>query len=157
MNNIFLALLNKAYVFLKFRPRTKKEVRNYLLKKIKTNNFSSSDVEKVIKRLEEENLIDDQKFLSWFVEQSFQNKPKSLFLLKKELIRLGVEESLVENFFLEHSFDERELAFKALLAKWKHFKNLPKEKIFVRAINFLRGRGFSFEVSKKVFDKINQR
>lgn len=149
-------LTNKAYFFLKFRPRTKKEIINYLLKKIKNHNFSIDDINKVIKRLEEENLINDQKFISWFVEQRCLGKPKSQFFLKKELIRLGIEENLIEKFFLEYPLNEEQLAFKALLSKWKHFKNLPKDKIFEKAINFLIRRGFSFDVGKKAFEKLNQ-
>ncbi len=154
MNNDLLPLLNKAYFFLKFRPRTKREIKNYLLKKIKNRHFSTDDVEKVVKELEEENLINDEEFVSWFVEQRKTTRQKSQYVLKKELLRLGVEEELIEKYFLEHPVDEEELAFKALSSKWSRFKDLPEEKRFQKAVNFLLRRGFSFQVSKKIFDKL---
>lgn len=147
-------LLNQAYFFLKFRPRTKKEVKNYLLKKIKNRHFSEAEVEKVIKKLEEENLINDQEFISWFVEQRKVGKPKGQFLLRKELQQLGAAEELVERYFLEHPFNEEEAALKALLPKWSRLKNLPLEKCFQKAVNFLLRRGFSYEVAKKTFQSL---
>ncbi len=147
-------LLNLAYFFLKFRPRTEKEIEQYLFKKAKKRHFSVNEIEKVIKKLKEENLINDKEFINWFVEQRKTNKPKSQYVLKRELIRLGIKEDLIDKYFLDHPINEEDLAYKALLSKWSSFKNLSSEKRFQKAINFLFRRGFNFEVSKKTVKKM---
>ena len=43
MNEDLIPLLDKAYFFLKFRPRSEKEVRDYLYKKIANKNWSRED------------------------------------------------------------------------------------------------------------------
>lgn len=149
-----LSLLNKAYFFLKFRPRSEKEVRNYLYKKIKSKHWSSLDADRVLEELKKEGLIDDKKFIDWFVEQRNAAKPKSRFALKNELLRFGIAKELIDQYFLEHPADEGELALKALLSRWSRFKNLPSEKRFKKAASFLLRRGFGFEVVRKTIEKM---
>ena len=73
MDDDLQTLLNYAYFFLKFRPRTKKEVRAYLLKKIKKRHWSTDDVEKAIKQLEEQNKI-VEKILCQLKEEKLNAK-----------------------------------------------------------------------------------
>src|SRR3989344_2821902 len=118
------ALLNYAYFYLKFRPRSKKEVFNYLLKKIKKRHWSTDDVEKVVERLEEQNFINDKEFVKWFVEQRIIGKPKGKFVLKAELLRFGIPKELIDGYLEEHPLEEEDLAFRALKSKWNRLKNL---------------------------------
>src|SRR3990167_7384562 len=91
-------LLNSAYFYLKFRPRSKKEVHDYLLKKIKKRRWSTDDVEKVIEQLEEQNFINDKEFVRWFVDQRNRSKPKGKFVLKAELLRFGIAKDLIDQY-----------------------------------------------------------
>src|SRR3989344_6971885 len=111
-------LLNYAYFYLKFRPRTKKEVHDYLLKKIKKRHWSTDDVDEAIKQLEEQNLINDREFVKWFVEQRIIGKPKGKFVLKAELLRFGIPKELIDGYLEEHPLEEEDLAFRALKSKW---------------------------------------
>ncbi len=149
-------LLNYAYFYLKFRPRTKKEVRDYLYKKIKNRHWSRDDADKVLKRLEEQDFIDDKKFVEWFVEQRNILKPKSEFAIRAELYKYGVEKDVAENYFQEKPLAEDELAEKALRSRWGRFKLLTKEKRFPKALSFLLRRGFSFAVAKIVIEKLER-
>ena len=137
-------LLNKAYFFLKFRPRTKKEMRDYLYKKIKKRHFSRDDADKVIADLEEQGLVDDKAFVEWFVEQRVRGKPKGSFVLKGELLRLGIGKELIESYLLENPLNEEDLVFRALKSKWQRFKNLSKKERFEKAVAFLTPPRFSF-------------
>ena len=147
-------LLNRAYFYLKFRPRTKKEVRDYLYKKIKSRYWSQDDAEKVIKILEGEGLLNDEEFTRWFVEQRNILKPKSVFALKQELIRFGVSKDLIERYFETNELNEEKLAEEALSKRWRIFLDLDKKKRFEKAASFLARRGFSFEVIKKTISKM---
>lgn len=156
MNEDLQNLLNYAYFFLKFRPRTKKEIKNYLLKKIKTRHWSTDHVEEVIKDLEEQDLINDKNFVAWFIEQRNSAKPKSEFVLRHELLRHGINKELIEEYFNKNPQDEDALAEAALKPKWHRFKNLPKEKSFQKAVGFLARRGFSYGIAKSTIQKLRE-
>jgi regulatory protein len=148
-------LLNKAYFFLKFRLRTKKELQEYLLKKSRNKDYSFSDIKTVVDQLEKQGLINDQEFIKSFVSQRLLFKPKSQFLLEKELLRLGVEKKDIDDYFAQNPIDEKKLAMKVLLKAWHRFKNLPNEKKFKKAVDFLLRRGFGYETATDVFKKLN--
>ncbi len=152
-NDDLQSLLNYAYFYLKFRLRTKKEIRDYLLKKIKKRHWSHDHVEQVIKNLEEQGLINDDEFIRWLVESRNKAKPKSVFVLRRELRRFGVEQERIDNYFEKNSLDEEALAQKALMARWQRYSNLDKRARFEKAAQFLLRRGFNFDVIKKTIAK----
>jgi len=146
-------LLNYAYFFLKFRPRTKKEVNDYLNKKSKKYHFSQEIITEVIKQLEEESLVNDKSFISWFVDQRSRSKPKSRFILTSELLRLGAKKDQVDQYFSEHEIDEYALASLAAQRKLRSLTHLSFEKQKEKLTSFLLRRGFSFEIIKQVIQK----
>lgn len=154
MNNDLLILLNKAYFYLKFRPRTEKEVRNYLYKKIKTKHWSFNDVDNVIKKLKEEDLINDKKFIDLFVRDRLTLKPKGKRILIQELRQKGVNDELIEKYFSKNPINEEELALQILKKRWLRFKNLDSQKRFEKSARFLMSRGFDFNLIKKTIEKL---
>lgn len=150
-------LFNKAYFFLKFRIRSEKEIRDYLYKKIAKTHFSRKDVETVINKLKEQELIDDQKFIDTYVKDRLAINPKSEKILKKELAQKGINKNLIEKYFLENQIDEEKNAFLILQKKWSRFKNLDKKKQFEKSIRLLLSRGFSYELAKKAFEELNKK
>lgn len=147
-------LLNYAYFYLKFRPRTKKEIRDYLNKKIEKRHWPRDLVEKVIKDLEERSLINDKEFVKWFIEQRNLSKPKSRFILKGELLRFGVAKELIDEYFDTNPQPEEELALQALQSRWHRFRPLPKKERFEKSASFLTRRGFSFDIIRKVINTL---
>lgn len=147
-------IFKKACFFLKFRPRTEKEIKGYLIKKTKV---PLKIIEDVIKKLKEEDLINDEKFIEWFVDQRKIFRPKSVWVLKKELSKLGISKDLINNFFEKKHLNEEELAIKALQKRWESFKKLPQKIKYKKTISFLIRRGFSFDISQKVFKKMEER
>lgn len=154
MNSDLLGLLNKAYFYLKFRPRTEKEIRSYLYKKIKTKHWSKDDVEKVIEKLKKEDLIDDKKFIDLFVRDRLALKPKGKKVLIQELRQKGISDELIENYFSKNQINEEKLALEILKKRWLRFKNLDSQKRFEKSARFLISRGFDFNLVKKTIDKL---
>lgn len=149
--------LNRAYFYLKFRPRTKQEVRLYLQEKSeKFYRWSFDVIETVLRMLEKEGLIDDRKFIEAFVASRIAIKPKGEFVLLRELMRLGVGKDLLEEYFSQNPQDEEELAKKALWSRWPQFKKLDKKNRFKKAAQFLLRRGFSFSIAKKVIERFEE-
>jgi len=149
-------LFNKAYFFLKFRPRTKKEMRDYLYKKIEKRWFSRSHADKVVAILEERKLIDDNAFVEWYLDQRARSKPKGSYVLKGELLRLGIDKDLIDKILLENPLQEENLAQSALQKKWHRFKNLSKKERFEKAAAFLSRRGFPFDSVRSTIEKLEE-
>ncbi len=148
-------LFNLSYFYLKFRPRTVKEVRDYLYKKIKTKHWSRDDVEKVIKHLLKQKFLDDKGFINYLVASRTRTKVKGVFAIKQELLKYGVDKKLIDDYFDKTEINEEALAEKTLSSRWPRLKTLPKQKRFEKAIGLLQRRGFNFEVSRKTVEKLS--
>jgi len=150
----FQNLLNYAHFFLRFRPRTEKEMRDYLNKKILSRYWSRDDVDRAIAVLKEQNLINDKEFVCWFVDQRKSGNPKGKFVLRGELLRYGLDKQLIDNYLSENPLDEEALANQALISRWPRFNNLSKEKRWQKASQFLLRRGFGFYIIRKTIEKL---
>ena len=148
--------LNRAYFFLRFRPRTEKEVADYLYKKADTYHWKPSIVQKVVDSLKENKYIDDENFVEWFVNGRNSQKPKSAFALTHELQKYGVNKDVIANFFQSNPVDEEELALSALRRRWQRFEYLDKSERFKKSAAFLSSRGFSFEIIRKTVQTLEQ-
>ncbi|MBW7959867.1 hypothetical protein B6D29_04975 [Microgenomates bacterium UTCPR1] len=155
-NDDLIVLLNKAYFYLKFRPRTEKEVREYLYKKIKTTHWSRDDADKIIDELKSQGLIDDKKFVELFVKDRINLKPKGKKLLTYELKKKGIDDNLIENYFFNNVLDEENLALKILKKRWSRFENLDSKKRFEKSARFLLSRGFGYDLVRKTIEKYEE-
>ena len=116
--------LNKAIHLLSFRPRSAAE--------LKQRGLAAA-----IPQLIELDLLDDQKFARWWVDQRLAFRPRGNIALKSELIQKGIDREIIESVLLSKE-EEISLA-KKLLAK----KNLDKP----RAQRLLLSRGFSSDIA----------
>lgn len=154
MDEDLIPLLNKAYFYLKFRPRSEKEVRDYLYKKVSTTHWSRDAADKIIAKLKDQGLINDGEFVAWFIRQRTALKPKSQRLLTRELRQKGVDQGLIENHFSKNRIDEGSLAYAVLEKRWPRFKGLPREKRFEKSARFLMSRGFNYDIIKQSINKL---
>ncbi len=137
-------LLNAAFRFLSFRPRSSKEVKEFLQKKTKT----ASVVDCVMDRLVELGYIDDNKFAAWWIESRQKTKPKGMRLIKFELKQKGVDtEAVVE-------MPEDEVARRAIQRKLEIWKKLPKREQKKKLFDFLARRGFRYNTIARVIDGV---
>jgi len=141
-------ILDKVYRFLSLRPRSEKEVVDYLKKR----KISSLEAEKIFKILKEQKLIDDWEFAKWWIEQRETFKPKGKIALKAELRQKGIAEEIIEKVL--GSVDELSLANKALAKKIEIYRHLSSEDFLRKISQFLSYRGFSWQTIEKVAKKI---
>lgn len=154
MDDDLIPLLNKAYFYLKFRPRSEREVRDYLYKKVSTTHWSRDAADKIIVKLKDQGLINDGEFVAWFIRQRTALKPKSQRLLTRELRQKGIDQGLIEKHFSKNRIDESSLAYAVLEKRWPRFKGLPREKRFEKSARFLMSRGFSYDIIKQSINKL---
>ncbi len=146
----------RALEYVLLRPRSSREIRDYLKKKTlnrkvrvknrKTNQYEVRDKEGydislvplVFSRLEERGYVDDYKFAKLWVENRNVSKGTSLKKLRLELIQKGISQTIVEQVFAESArSDESELA--KIIAK-KRNKYPDDEKL----IQYLLRAGFNY-------------
>ena len=151
------SLFTKASHYLSFRSRTKKEVFDNLKAFSEKSNFSDTDINTVIKTLEEKNYINDENFIREFVDSYSRNKPKSRFAIEFALLKKGVPRELTSEFFENFDIDEPSLAIRALSQKWRQFSQLDDRKKISKSTNFLRNRGFSYEVVKRAIEELDKK
>lgn len=143
-------LRNYAYFYLNIRPRTVREIRDYLAKKAKKFNIPLEVIDPVITRFLELKLLDDHEFVRWYVEGKFASSQKSVFLLRQELTKVGVAKDIIDEFFAEYVSDDSAAAREALSPKWRRFSTISDQKArFQKAASFLSRKGFSYDIIKK--------
>jgi len=154
MDEDLIPLLDMAFFYLKFRPRTIKETRDHLYKKVRTTHWSHEAVDKVIDHLIKLKFLDDKAFIDYLVNSRTKTNVKGVFAIKQELNKFGVNREMIDEYFTNIEINEDELAKKTLSSRWNRLKSLPKQKRFEKSINLLIRRGFNYETSKKAFEEL---
>ena len=150
-------LLNFAYFYLRFRPRTESEMLQYLEKKAKKFSYSEDSIDKTLKKLKDQKLIEDSQFVVWFVEIRGSSKKKSVAYLKNELRVRGVSSDIIGVYFDENIINEDESAVKALRSQWRRFQKEDKRKRFEKSAAFLQRKGFNYSIIKRAIAEIEEK
>lgn len=140
----------KVLKLISLRPRSEKEIIDYLRKK----NAGENEINLVIKKLKELGLVNDINFVNWWFEQRFFLKPKSLRAIKIELLNKGIKRQIIDEVLREKGLNiDFEIACKLAKKFIKRNKKLPSVKIKEKLSNFLFQRGFDWEIIKKIIDE----
>ena len=163
----FGKLYQRTLEWVLMRPRSRKEVRDYLLRrKIKKSSSdalalarrygergapfapvvakgSSEDLfdfsEEIISRLVLKGYVDDRKFAEYYVENRFVKKGVSQKRLKMELMKKGIDKDIIEEVILGRN-DEEEID--KIIAKKRD--RYDDEKL----ISYLCRQGFSYQLAQ---------
>lgn len=149
----FENLLNKSFKFLSYRPRSEKEVRDYLLRK-KADDIT---LERIIQSLKENNFINDFDFTKWWIEQRTKFRPKAQRLIKLELLRKGIAKDLIEEILQDKTVEtetDLDKAKKIAQKKLLRYKNEEPHKKYEKMVRFLASRGFNWDTIKEVVDQL---
>ncbi len=143
---------NKALRFLGYRMRTKKEIKN----KLEEKDFHPKIIEKVIKELKKENLLNDKEFARSWIRTRKALKPSGTYMIKKELQQKGISNAIIKEVIDKELSEEEQLkiALNAALKKKPIYQKLPKREFNQKISQFLARRGFPWNIIKKVLDKI---
>ncbi len=147
-------LVEAGLRFVSFRPRSEKEIRAYLIKKLSRFSVIPAEagiqfpiLDRVITRLRELDYVNDEKFAAWWVDQRQSHKPKGSRLLSQELKAKGITAEIKQS-------DEFGLARQALAKKVARWQSLPKLEQKKKIYGFLGRRGFDGEVIGRVIDEV---
>ncbi|MEK7120586.1 MAG: RecX family transcriptional regulator [Patescibacteria group bacterium] len=150
---------NLSLRFLSYRPRSEKEVVDYLTKKLsKAKSASGGKIEeviqkKIIDKLKSYNFIDDTAFAKFWIEQRTKFKHKPFRVIEYELKQKGIDKGLIDEAmakFDDKSTFDLENARKLAEKKLDFYRNLDVAKRKEKVMGFLLRKGFSYEIVKKV-------
>lgn len=146
-------LKQKLLNVISIRPRSEREIRNYLVKK-KAINFT----DELIDELKREGIIDDLGFANWWIQQRRTFSKKSIREVQKELFLKGISREIIQQAEIENKDDLVELdSALNLLQKKKGLlvsKNLNEELLNEKLKIFLTRKGFSWEIIHAAFDRL---
>lgn len=146
----FEKLYQKTLRFLTFRPRSEKEIRDYLKKK-KADDLS---LDRIVNNLKTNKFLDDVEFAKWWIEQRTKIKPRAQRIIKFELLQKGIDKELIEDILNSSSISEFDKAKDLALRKIKRYEKLDRNKQYERMARFLASKGFDWDVVKEVIDQV---
>jgi regulatory protein len=133
----FKKALNYAFLLLKYRGRSRKEMASRLAKK----QFDPKVIALVLAYLEEKNYINDDEFVVSYV-RSAQEKKWGPRKIKFYLARLGVKGAIVDQELKDKTSQKKDI--KALIEKKKR-SLAGKKNIYQKIMRHLVSRGFEYE------------
>lgn len=128
---------DKALNYISKNLKTKKQLKEYLVKK----GYSENTVRYCIDKLKEYNLIDDENYARRYIESCKSSQGKNL--LSYKLMMKGLKKQDIEKVYEELEIDSKECA-KQLAEKRLKNKEITKE-LLSKTYKYLIGKGFSYE------------
>ena len=150
----FGKLYARAMEYCLARPRSIKEMRDYLQRKTRPTKKRSSKTgeiterpgvkpeitERVLARLIEKQYLDDEKFARFWLEHRFLQKGASVRRLKLELAQKGIGREMIDQLIAENiRSDDEEL--QKIIAKKRHKYAGDQQKFMA----YLARQGFSYD------------
>lgn len=138
--------------YLSLRQRSEKEIVEYLKKKKAPEDI----VQKIVSKLKEHRFLNDALFAKLWVESRNRTKPRSEWLLSRELEQKGVAKSVIKKLFENTRSKDNDLSFakQALERRITKYKGLPRNEIYQKLGGFLARRGFDWETCKRAIDDL---
>jgi regulatory protein len=137
-----------AIRFLGFRARSVDEIRQHL----KGKKISGPVIEITLSRLIQEKYVNDQEFSDMWIDSRSRFNPKGAWALRKELQDKGVEEDIIDEGL--GRYNEVDAAYTLVLKKTEHWNNLDSVQLRKKIYTFLSQRGFSYETTREVTDRV---
>ena len=135
-------LKDKVLYFINYRMRSKKEVFD----KLQKLNALPEDSTLIVDELIELGLINDEKFIEFFVREFFEIKKLGLSRVNLELRRLGFDSVLIQDsvqqYILQEEYSPEDEALELIEQKYR--TSLPEDH---KIIAFLGRRGFSYSIA----------
>lgn len=136
--------MDAALHLLGYRPRSEQELSTRLSGK----GFAPELIQAVLERLAQLNLVNDQSFAEYWVQQRQGRAPKGQRLITQELRRKGIDAETAKTATDDADADESELAYRAGQKKAQSLANLDAKTFQQRLGAYLQRRGFDWEATR---------
>ena len=139
-------------MLLRQRPRSVYEIRN----RLKLKGYDDPVIEDVVAGLERAGELNDDRFARFWVESRMHMNPAGDVVLKHELKRNGISESIIDAVLVEKAekYDEYELALSMAKDRFERLKKLDRRKATKRIYDLLLRRGFKYDNIRRVVESL---
>jgi regulatory protein len=142
---------NQAVVYLSYRMRSEKEVKDYLVKK----EFAKDTADTIIHKLQQFGYVNDLDFAKMFVRSKKNTSSKGPFVIRQELKQKGISNVLIEQSLKEYPFEEQVAsAVKFANKKGSQKKSLSTLQLKQKLGQALAGKGYAWEVISAAMEEI---
>lgn len=155
----FGKLYTRSLEYAFIRPRSQREMRDYLYRKTRNTLTKIGTVrkgvtpkltERVFNRLIDKGYIDDEKFARFWVENRNVRKGSSLRKLQSELQAKGVERSIIERILGDTERTDLDELKKIIAKKAKRYADEQK------LMGYLMRQGFRYDDVKEALRSLNE-
>lgn len=146
---------NAALYFLAARPRSTREIRDRLRQK----EYPEDHIHAALERLKQLDLVNDETFARFWVENRQTCRPRGSRALQSELQQKGIDREIIGVVLeaMTNSDDERDGAVSVGRAALRRYQNEPNKFAFSRKMSaYLQRRGFGFDAIKPAIDTLWQ-
>ena len=148
--------MQQALLFLSYRARSEKEIRQNLSK----HEIPEVVIEETLERLRENGFANDKQFADAWVENRSTFRPRGRRALTLELRQKGIKDSTIESAL--EDIDEEALAYEAGLKKARKLKGVALSSskgqewsdFRKKTSDFLARRGFSYSVIAPIVSRL---
>jgi regulatory protein len=113
-------------------------------------------IDRLLDELKDHGFVDDLYYAAAVIHSQIAAGSKSVRYIRNKLYQKGVPKEIIEQAIESEltEYDEYEAALKIAVKKYKTVKGLPMLKAKKRIADFLRGRGFGWDVINPVLNEI---
>lgn len=138
-----------ALVFLGYRPRSEKEVRD----RLRRGGFEQDAIEHAIARLHEWRYLDDADFARRWVENRTTHRPRGRRLLQQELRHKGIDGEIARDAIDDAELDETGAAETLARRRLPSYAGDEPAAIRRRLGAYLARRGYGYDVIRIALDR----
>ena len=138
-----------ALVFLSYRPRSEKEVRD----RLRRGGYEPDAIEHAIGRLHEWRYLDDADFARRWVENRTAHRPRGKRLLQQELRHKGIDGEIARDAIDDADLDETGAAEALARRRLPSYAGDEPAAIRRRLGAYLARRGYGYDVIRIALDR----
>lgn len=151
-DNYKASIYDIALKYIGIRMRSKKELKEYLIKK----KFDSKDIDELIEKLEYQGHLNDDYFCKCYINDKINLTNNGIDKIKNDLIKLGIEESVIDEKLsnVDKSILNEKLN-KIITKELRVNSKLPIGKLKQKIINRCINLGYNLSSINEILDTIS--
>ncbi|MBK6418330.1 MAG: RecX family transcriptional regulator [Ignavibacteria bacterium] len=147
-----IVLRQKTYHFATYKPRTERQVHDYLVGREAT----PEEIDDVMAWLKEFKLLNDRVYAERFLDAARERKPLSRSMAKRTLARKGVPELIIDEVLHEQYSDDDAInaARRVASKKLRMITSVSDKERDEKLMRFLQYRGYPWNVIRTVLEEL---
>lgn len=158
----FSKYYSRTLVYALTRPRSQREVRDYLYRQTRTKTYmvkgelrerlgmSPTLSDRIVERLVEKGYLDDRRFAQYWIENRNLKKGISEKTLRYELFNKGVSGAIVESEMGNSTRDDKEELMKVVMKRQRLYSDRYK------FIKYLITKGYRYDLIQEVLSELSE-